>query len=355
MLISIGILAYNEENVIERTLSSLFAQTVFLNPLNDDDDVSWEVIVVPNGCSDDTSNKASQALEHLTASKALGNVTWSVREIAEAGKSNAWNRFVHDFSSPKAELIVMIDADIEFGDPGTISNCISTLLADTHAVVAVDLPLKDVVKKTRKTLIEKFSLLVSRMKLSGPVPIAGSFYCAYASSMREVYMPPGLLGEDGFLRAMLVTNCFRESVDDKKVIRAKNASHYYETLTTLKGIFQHELRLKIGTAQNCYLCWDLLHLATDPNGTGAGVTIRNRIAHDPNWYHRVIDNAIRNHGWWVLPRGMLLGRFSNMKFKSDIKEKLKTLLVSLAAFPFDLVVLLTANRKLKQSTMIGYW
>ena len=355
MLISIGILAYNEADSIERTLSSLFSQTVFANTRNHNDNTSWEVIVVPNGCSDDTSEKAACALKHLTASRVLGNVAWSVREVAESGKSNAWNRFIHEFSSIEAEVIVMMDADIEFGHPETVSNCVSALLSDSHAVVAVDLPLKDAVKKKRKNWIEKFSLAVSRSTLSGSVPIAGSFYCAYADSLREVYMPQGLINEDGFLRAMLVTNCFRGSVDDRKIIRADNASHYYETLTTLKAIFRHELRLKIGTAQNCYLCWDLLHLSTDPCGPGAGVAIRNRIASNANWYRLIIDNAVRNHGWWVLPRGMLFGRFSKLKSNMGLGEFFKGLLVALAAFPFDLVVSLAANRKLKQSAMVGYW
>lgn len=354
MLISIGILAYNEENVIERTLSSLFEQTVFFNPLNDDDDVSWEVIVVPNGCSDDTSNKASQALEHLTASKALGNVTWSVRDIAEAGKSNAWNRFVHDFSSPEAELIVMIDADIEFGEFETIANSVTTLLGNPHAVVAVDQPLKDAARKSRKTLLERFTVAASHATGGGAPAIAGSFYCARASSLRQIWMPVGLAGEDGFLRAMIVTDCFRKPADDRRIIRAPHASHYFETLTSPGAIYRHEVRLTIGTALNCYLTWDLLLFATDPEGPGAGVLIRNRMTRDPGWYPKLIDNAIRNHGWWVLPRGMLFRRFSTARYNQSVGW-FKWLVIAFAGFLFDMPVFLAANSKLKRGNGIGYW
>jgi glycosyltransferase involved in cell wall biosynthesis len=55
MLISIGIMAWNEENVIERTLISLFEQSVFSGVNTDLPEAEWEIIVVPNGCSDRTA------------------------------------------------------------------------------------------------------------------------------------------------------------------------------------------------------------------------------------------------------------------------------------------------------------
>jgi len=354
MLISIGILAWNEADVIEATLTSLFAQTALHGPVGDVSGATWEIIVVPNGCSDDTADRASHALERLVTGTGRSDIAWAVRELSEAGKSNAWNRFVHDFSSPQAELIVMLDADIEFGEAETISNSVTALLADPHAVVAVDQPLKDAVRKPRKTLLERISLAASRASAGGPPAIAGSFYCARASALRQIWMPKGLSIEDGFLLTMLVTDCFRMPADDRRIIRAPHASHYFETLTSLHAIFRHEVRLVIGNALNCYLTWDMLHFATDPEGPGAGVLIRNRMARDPRWYPTLIDNAIRNHGWWVLPRGMLFRRFSGARRNHGV-GRLKWLVIAVAGFLFDLPVFLAANRKLKRGNGIGYW
>ncbi len=354
MLISIGILAWNEADVIEATLASLFEQSALRAPVGDVAGATWEIVVVPNGCSDATAALARTALQALVESTGRGDIAWKVEELAEAGKSNAWNRYIHDFSAPDAELIVMIDADIEFGEVETIANSVTALLDNPHAVVAVDQPLKDAVRKPRKTLLERFTVAASHAAGGGAPAIAGSFYCARAAALREIWMPKGLSGEDGFLRAMIATNCFRSAADDRRIIRAHNASHYFETLTSLDAIFRHEVRLVIGTTLNCYLTWDLLLFATEPEGPGAGVLIRNRMARDPRWYPTLIDNAIRNHGWWVLPRGMLFRRFSGARRNQGV-GRLKWLLIAVAGFLFDLPVFLAANRKLKKGKAIGYW
>lgn len=352
MIISIGILAWNEAAVIESTVKSLFQQSALQGPVGDLPDIKWEIVVVPNGCTDDTAARARKALtEHGSG---LQNVTWAVHELAKPGKSNAWNRYVHELSAPDAELIVMLDADIEFGESTTISNTVKALLSDPAAVVAVDLPLKDAVRKPRKTLLERISLAASRAASAGSPGISGQFFCARAQALRAIWMPEGLSVEDGFLRSMIVTDCFRAPADEAKIIRAQNASHYYETLTSLSSIFQHELRIVIGTTLNCYLTWDFLLYAVDPHGPGAGVLILNRATQDPHWYQNLMTNSIRNHGWWVLPRGTLLRRFYGIKDKRGI-DLLKSLPLATVGLLLDLPVFVAANRKLKDDGAIGYW
>jgi glycosyltransferase involved in cell wall biosynthesis len=354
MLMSIGIMAWNEADVIAATLASLFEQTALRGPVGDLPGTEWEVVVVPNGCKDDTAVRARQALAELVAANGRQDISWAVHELSEAGKSNAWNHYVHELASPRAELMVLIDADIEFGEQETISNSVRALLADAHATVAVDMPLKDAVRKTRKTPLERLAIAASRAAHAGPPAIAGSFYCARAATLRQIWMPRGLSGEDGFLRAMVVTDCFRSPVDYSRVILAPNASHYFETLTSLGALFRHEMRLVVGTALNCYLTWDFLLFATDPEGPGAGVLIRNRIAQDPQWYPKLMANSIRNRGWWVLPRGMLFGRFSRHQSNPG-HGSLRRFIVALAGLVLDVPVFLVANRKLKNGNVIGFW
>jgi glycosyltransferase involved in cell wall biosynthesis len=350
MLISIGILAWNEAAVIETTLTSLFAQTA-LSATTDLPGTAWEIVVVPNGCSDDTAARARDALNRLISASGRNDIAGKVEELVEAGKSNAWNRYVHEISSADAELIVLLDADIEFGEAETISRCVTALLADPHATVSVDLPLKDALRKPRMNWMERLSVATSSVGANGPPGICGQFYCARANVLREIWMPKGLSVEDGFLRAMIVTDCFRAPIDERQIVRAAGASHYFETLTSVRAIFRHEVRLVIGSALNCYLTWDMLHFATDPRGHGAGALIRNRMASDPHWYSTLIDNAIRNHGWWVLPRGMLFRRFSGV----NNKRSLKRWVVALVGFMLDLPVFLLANHRLKQKSVVGYW
>jgi hypothetical protein len=277
-----------------------------------------------------------------------------VHEVEETGKSNAWNQFVHTFSAPAAELIVMLDADIEFRESETLSNTIKALMADPHAAAAVDLPVKDAFRKARRTLLERISVAASEVSAAGPVGLAGSFYCARATLLRQIWMPKGLSVEDGFLRAMLCTNCMLEPVDERKLIRAPAASHYYETLTALPAIFRHELRLIIGTALNCYFIWDFLLFATDPAGPGAGALIRNQLEKDPEWYAKLMRNSIRARGWWVLPRGMLFRRFSGCTARSR-GNLVRSLAVAVVGFLLDVPVFLAANHRIKTNYSVGYW
>jgi len=180
------------------------------------------------------------------------------------------------------------------------------------------------------------------------------FYCGWAAPLRDIWMPAGLSVEDGFLYGMILTDCFRKPIDQRKVTLAPNASYYYRTLTSPRAIFRHELRLVIGTTTNCYLMWDLLLFATDPDGPGAGVMIRNLMANDPNWYPALVRNAIRNHGWWVLPRGMLFRRFSKLRPHFSWIS-VRRLAIAVIGFLFDLPVFLVANSKLKRTDVIGYW
>jgi glycosyltransferase involved in cell wall biosynthesis len=353
VLICIGILAWNEEALITATLESLFHQTVFAGdqPASEH---HWHILVVPNGCRDRTAAVARDTLVRLCAGMPAERVTWDVHELAEPGKSNAWNALVHELAPPASGMFVMMDADIEFGSERTVENCVRALLQDGCADAVVDLPLKDVVKKSRRTWLETISASASEFSTSGPPAISGQFYCARAEVLRRIWMPRGLSVEDGFLTAMVMTDCFRAPIDPRKLVRAADASHYYETLTTLRAIFHHELRIVVGTATNCYFLWDFLRFATDPVGGGAGELIRHALDRDPNWYAAFIRNSVQTRGFWVLPGGMLLRRLHHFS-ASRGRPWWRRIAVLLAGMAMDLPVMLAANRQLKGRGAIGFW
>ena len=354
MIVSIGMLAYNEAGGIAKTIISLLAQSVFHAGAAMAAVGEWEIVVVPNGCTDNTARVADEAFRRELSAITGVQVTHSVRVLAQGGKSNAWNHYIHELSRADADVIVMIDTDIEFGHPDTILNCLAELRNNTHAKVVVDLPLKDFVRKPKLSWIERISARYSSVRLNGDVAIAGSFYCAAAATLRQAWMPVGLSGEDGFLRSMIVTDFFRREPDVRRVARAANASHYYEGLTDLRSIFRHELRMVIGTCLNCYFTWDFLKFATAPDGPGAGALIRDQLAADPAWYRRLIENQIRNRGGFVIPRDMVFRRFATLR-GIGWRRALRRLPLALAGTLLDIPTYWRANRMLRSGRALGFW
>ena len=354
MIVSIGMLAYNEAGGIAKTIASLLAQSVFHAGASKADVDAWEIVVVPNGCTDETARVSDECLRQELAALGSVPVSHSVQVLTQGGKSNAWNHYIHELSRADADVIVMIDTDIEFGHPDTILNCLTELRDNEHARVVVDLPLKDFVRKAKLSWMERISAHNSSIKLGGEVAIAGSFYCAAASTLRQVWMPVGLSGEDGFLRSMIVTDLFRSEPDIRRVARAANASHYYEGLSDLRSILHHELRMVIGTCLNCYFTWDFLKYATAPNGPGAGVLIRDQLAADSTWYRRLIENQIRNRGAFVIPRDMVFRRFATLR-GIGWQRALRRLPLALIGTLLDIPTYWRANRMLRSGHALGFW
>jgi glycosyltransferase involved in cell wall biosynthesis len=353
MQITLGILAYNEAGNIEKTLRSLFLQSCFVEKNTIESNFDWHVLIVPNGCSDNTAAISESILKDIQAKSSV-KFTYSVQSIQKPGKSNAWNHLIHDFAKEDTDIFVLMDADIEFSNLDTILNCLKTFESNASAQVVVDTPIKQFDSNKNWSLIKQISSKSSDVYNEGAVGICGQFYCARSAALKDIYMPNGLSVEDGFLLAMVLTDSFRREADLSRVVCAKNASHYYEGLTKISDIVKHEVRIVIGTALNCFLCWDSLMFLTDKNGGGAGKLISELNQKTPNWYQNFMQNAIANKGLWALPRGMLFRRFSHLSGLPILKKILR-LPIACVAFCFDLIVFMIANKKLKNGSSIGYW
>ena len=274
MKIAIGIMAYNEERHIGATISSLSEQTLLESPGHE-----VSVHVVPNGCRDGTADRAREALEPFARRHPQAGL--HVNEVEQAGKANAWNRFVHGFSAPDAEALLLLDADIQFGERECLERVAAALGANPQALVAVDLPLKDITAKNAPTLREQMSISASRLQIAGAPKIAGSLYLARAAALRSFWMPLGLIVEDGFVKAMLLTDSFRQPEKTDAIVRAAGATHYFEAVTGFRAWFQHERRLVNGTAVNILLFTHIRELVAQ--GKTPGDVIRANNESNPSW------------------------------------------------------------------------
>ena len=144
--ISIGILAWNEEEAIGLTLASLFRQSLFAELKRRQ--LHCEIICVANGCTDRTAAVAQETFQEQTRSHPFKD-TFSCRSlnIVERGKTNAWNQFVHTLSAKEAQVLFLMDGDIIMQHPDTLWNMYVALSDNAQASIATDRPLKDIAFK----------------------------------------------------------------------------------------------------------------------------------------------------------------------------------------------------------------
>ncbi len=343
MKISLGMFAYNEAQRIGETIRCVFAQTLLKTcPANV---TSVELVVVPNGCKDNTAEVARAAIEKELA--ALGNpkVTARVEQLAAAGKSNAWNEYVHRLSSQDADLLLMLDSDIAFNHEHCFQMLLDKLMATPEAWCVVGRPLKDIAFKRNKSFVERASLLASSGTSGGHATIAGSMYLIRGEIVRRIWMPVGLLTEDGFLRAMLVTEFFTNKEQNfGRVVREERASQIFEAVTSVKGVFKHAKRLLVGARINACTYDKLWNL---PQGEDAGDWAMRQAKANPNWLKELVKERIAGKGWWVMQPGLASDRIRRAMHKRGLK-KFVHVPIAIAIWPYDFAVLLSANNAVRR-------
>jgi glycosyltransferase involved in cell wall biosynthesis len=120
---SIVMFAYNEEKNIERSLSSIYA--------NIDNDLS-QVIVIANGCTDDTVKILNQYVKDKKFEKL------TVVELSVGDKCNAWNEYIHHIAADE-DVHFFTDADVQFTS-NAFAQMAKKLLATTNASAIAGLP-----------------------------------------------------------------------------------------------------------------------------------------------------------------------------------------------------------------------
>lgn len=349
MRISLGIFAYNSARSIEETLESLFSQDLVKSPPAYLERL--ELWVVANGCTDDTVGIARRAMERLAPRPADPRLAFGVRELPVAGKSNAWNEFVHGISDPGAEVLFAMDSDISFLSPRALTLLADALRTDPGLVVAVGRPFKHVQFHSRKTLFDRVSIATSTLfRRTQPGAITGQLYGIRGPFVRTCWMPVGLQVEDGFLRAMVVTDQFRKREELSRVRMVEEAGFRFEAYMEIPDIVRHEIRIMEGSIVNSFLYRDLW---ANSGTRGAGDLIRERNARNPAWPAELVDGAVRRRGSWVVPRPFLTSRLASLR-RMGFWKALRYAPIALLRTALDGYVSTQVNRRLRRRSW-GAW
>jgi len=343
-LLSIGILAHNESPRISKTLESLFAQDVF-------EQFSVEVVIVANGCADDTAAVARLILaSHRATWSAHGSAR--VVEVAIAGKANAWNQFVHEFSSPDVTILVLMDADISLMKTNTVSSMIATLEREPEAAVCVDRPIKDIETFATRTLFQRLLIAATPKIDVNNVPLCGQLYCVRSALARQITLPVEIVCEDGFLRALLLTKGFSAPEDPRRIVLDATATHSFTSVGTLWELFKHERWLVAGTIIDMLL-FERFWAECGPNRTAMSLMSEWQ-AKDPDWLPHYIESQVRVKGWRLLPGHWWTRRWSRLRHLS-FRQKFLKLPTTFAAAAVDALIFVAAIKEVHRGRAFRYW
>ena len=345
MIVSIGILAYNEACDIGNLISDLANQSLLSN-----NRLSIEIHVVANGCTDATVDVSKEALS--TQAFQNGNITVFVHNLVRAGKSNAWNELIHTFASPNTDFIFLLDADIRIPEKTTLQLVLDRLNQSKTARVAVDESVKDLSEEAHKSTTERLILAASGTAYNTRTAIAGALYCARFEVLKSIWMPIGLPGEDGFLRAMILTSNFTKDENLDCIIFVEGARHIFESMRSIRGVFHHNIRLAIGTAINVLL---FKHIRESQSiQKDVSNYIRQRNAVDPVWINELITNEIRRGKYFLFNKNFILKRLK-MLSSLPFSEQVRRGPIFMLGFVFDVAIFFTANHLMRKGAGAGYW
>lgn len=302
VLVSLGILAWNEERSIGPMLESLFRQTLFRTLARRS--VQCELICLANGCTDRTVQIVSDIFERMEAEHPdRAGFTLRVVDLPQPGRNPAWNRFVHEFSAPGAAYVGLMDADIIFHQPDCLELVVRALENDPHLGAASDCPRKDIALKDHPSLRERISLATSELTGSIPGRINGQLYIIRAPVARNLYLPRDLVAnDDGFFKAAICSRFFTEPVAPSRVTSIGCASHLYEPYLSIRDILNNQKRQMIGQT-TVHVAVEYLRSLPIEERRALADTLRRLEREDPDWLKRRVADHLRavRHFWRIFP------------------------------------------------------
>jgi len=351
--VSIGIMAWNEEDSILATLGSLFRQSVFERLCGRNQ--QCEIVVVANACTDRTVAVVRKFFERMDREHPWSDgFSARVIDIPEPGKANAWNRYIHEFSAVEAPFICSMDADIVFHHRDTIYNLVAVLERNPRVPASTGRQCKDLIFKARKTVGERISLATSSMGGGEPGKICGQLYCLRTEVARNLFIPRDLgATEDGFIKTMVCTHFLTRKSDSTRVMLAPDAVHIFQAYVKPSDVLNNQKRQMIGQTAVHVLVEYLKSLPVSERINLAD-TLRRREAQDADWLKRLIAAHLeRRRFFWQLFPGILTFRFTRCLQLPGLR-KLTHFPAACAGFGVTLVACARAHRTLRQG-MTHYW
>lgn len=338
--VDIGVFAHNEANGIARMLGGLLRQETT--------GLDVKIWVLANGCTDDTADRARDFV--LAQETMRSNVCIEVLDLPLPGKSRTWNTYVHQVSRTDADVLIFSDADIELPEPDSLLRLFKGLTASPNLYGFNSHPIKDIVYRPENlSMTDRVIASGSETLNEWKTAVCGSLYAMPAAKARMLHMPIGLAVEDGFLRAMILTDVMSIE-EDLTRLDGGNVFHIFAAERSVSALIRHQTRLVIGTAVNVAI-FDYLRALPSSRRRAALAEAASQEA----WLPNVIRTRLPRwpFGWipfqCVTKRVLFISREPRKLLRP---QRIFMLMVGLG---FDLVVYVNAQIKMARGTGAGYW
>lgn len=336
--VDIGVFAHNEASSIVRMLGELLRQETT--------ELDLRILILANGCTDDTVTQARS----FVPSEARSNIQIEVIDLPLGGKSRTWNRFVHDLSRPEAEVLIFSDADITIPAPDSLLRLVQGLLSNPKLYAFNSHPVKDIVHRPQNlSLMDKAIAMGSETLTNWKKAICGSLYAMPASRARALYMPIGLAVEDGFLRAMILTDVLTIDEDFSR-IDGGDVFHIFASERSVLALIRHQTRIVIGSAVNAAAFAALRELPVDQRRSALA-----QASGQEAWLSDVIRSRLPQWPFGWIPQIYLTKRIRFIAAQPRNLLHPQKLFVLVMGFAFDLVVYVNAQIKMARGTGAGHW
>ncbi len=198
-------------------------------------------------------------------------------------------------------------------------------------------------------MIDKAIAMSSETLNDWKTAICGSLYAMPSAKARLLHMPVGLAVEDGFLRAMILTDAMTMEEDFSR-IDGGDVFHVFASERSILALIKHQTRIVIGSAINTAVFTALHELPSSQRRTALA-----NAAGQEDWLPNVIRSQLPRWPFGWIPLHFLTKRVGYISQQPRKLLHPRHVFVLLMGFGFDLVVYVNAQIKMARGTGAGHW
>jgi hypothetical protein len=276
---------------------------------------------------------------------------WAVLDLPLPGKSRTVGAFIHTISRPEAQMFVFLDADCRLIERNTISRMVAALATRPELQVFTGRPVKDIVHSPRQLgFVERLIAAGAEQLTDYRKSIAGGLYCIRSEVARRIHLPVGLPVEDGFVRAMVLTDFLSEPEHFERIDGDPGVFFIYESIRTIPALVKHQTRIVVGSAINATLYGRIRRLA--PTSAAAQAMLREA-AQDDGWLARVLKEELPRAPFGYVPFHFLVKRLT--RFDWGLMRHPQRFAAFLGGLGLDTVAYVLATVRMMSGRAAGHW